>query len=57
MRAAGPTVGTKLTQSIYYAENIAAGTNTVSVTFNTAVLYPDVRVLEYSGADKANPWI
>jgi hypothetical protein len=54
-RAVGPTVGTKLTQSIYYAKNIAAGTNTVSVTFNTAVLYPDVRVVEYSGADKANP--
>jgi hypothetical protein len=55
MRAVGPTAGTKLTQSIYYAKNIAAGSNTVSVTFNTAVLYPDVRVLEYSGADKANP--
>ena len=55
LRAVGPTVGTKLTQSIYYAKNIAAGSNTVSVTFNMAVLYPDVRVLEYSGADKANP--
>ena len=55
LRAVGPTVGTKLTQSIYYAKNIAAGTNTVSVTFNTTVLYPDVRVLEYSGADKTNP--
>ena len=54
-RAVGPTVGTKLTQSIYYAKNIAAGSNTVSVTFNTAVLYPDVRVLEYSGADQTNP--
>ena len=54
-RAVGPTVGTKLTQSIYYAKNIAAGSNTVSVTFNTAVLYPDVRVLEYSGADRTNP--
>jgi len=55
LRAVGPTVGTKLTQSIYYAKNIAAGINTVSVTFNTAVLYPDVRVLEYTGADKTNP--
>ena len=54
-RAVGPTAGTKLTQSIYYAKNIAAGSNTVSVTFNTAVLFPDVRVLEYSGADTANP--
>jgi IPT/TIG domain len=55
LRAIGPTAGTKLTQSIYYAKNIVAGSNTVSVTFNTAVLFPDVRVLEYSGADKANP--
>jgi hypothetical protein len=53
--AIGPTAGTKLTQSIYYAKNIAAGTNTVSVTFNVAASYPDVRVLEYSGADKGNP--
>lgn len=55
VQAVGPTVGTALTQSIYYAENIAAGSNTVTVTFNTAVLYPDVRVVEYSGADTANP--
>jgi hypothetical protein len=53
--AVGPTAGTKLTQSIYYAKNIAAGTNTVSVTFNVAASYPDVRVLEYSGADQVNP--
>src|SRR5579862_1297065 len=53
--AVGPTAGTKLTQSIYCAKNIAAGTNTVSVTFNVAASYPDVRVLEYSGADKVNP--
>ncbi len=54
-RAVGPTVGTALTQSIYYAKNIAAGSNTVTVTFNKAAAYPDVRVLEYSGADKTNP--
>jgi hypothetical protein len=54
-RAIGPTAGTALTQSIYYAKNIAAGSNTVTVTFNQAAAYPDVRVLEYSGADKANP--
>jgi len=54
-RAIGPTAGTALTQSIYYAKNIAAGSNTVTVTFNKAAAYPDVRVLEYSGADKANP--
>jgi IPT/TIG domain len=55
LQAVGPTAGTKLTQSIYYAKNIAAGTNTVSVTFNGAASYPDVRVLEYSGADQVNP--
>jgi hypothetical protein len=54
-RAIGPTAGTALTQSIYYAKNVAAGSNTVTVTFNQAAAYPDVRVLEYSGADKANP--
>jgi hypothetical protein len=54
-RAIGPTAGTALTQSIYYAKNVAAGSNTVTVTFNKTAIYPDVRVLEYSGADTANP--
>ena len=54
-RAAGPTTGTALTQSIYYAKSIAPGSNTVTVTFNKAAAYPDVRVLEYSGADTTNP--
>ena len=57
-RAVGPNVvsGT-LSQSIYYAKNIAsaAGTNTVTVTFTTAAAYPDIRILEYSGADPNNP--
>ena len=57
--AVGPTVisGT-LSQSIYYAKNIAAaaaGANTVTVTFSTAAAYPDIRILEYSGADPNNP--
>ena len=55
LRAVGPTAGTALTQSIYFAKNIAAGSNTVTVTFNKAANYPDVRALEYSGADIANP--
>jgi len=41
-----------MTQSIYYAKNIAAaaaGANTVTVTFNAAVNYPDIRILEYKG--------
>src|SRR6266851_2726081 len=54
-RAVGPTTGTALSQSIYYAKNIIAGSNTVTVVFNQAAAYPDVRVLEYSGADTTNP--
>jgi hypothetical protein len=56
--AVGPTLGTNLTQSIYYAKNIAAaaaGANTVTVTFSTAAVYPDIRILEYRGADPNNP--
>ncbi len=54
--AIGPTTGTGLRQSIYYAKNIAAGTNTVTVTFSQAAAFVDVRVLEYSGLDTANPF-
>jgi hypothetical protein len=53
--AVGPTiVSGSLYQSIYYAKNIAAaaaGANAVTVTFSVAVQYPDIRILEYSGAD------
>src|SRR5882724_8697034 len=58
-RAVGPTVLSPwLSQSIYYAPNIkaaAAGANTVTVTFSTAAVYPDIRILEYSGADPNSP--
>jgi uncharacterized membrane protein len=58
-RAVGPTVQSGVaSQSIYYAKNIAtasARTNTVTVTFSTAAAYPDIRILEYSGADPSNP--
>ena len=58
-RAVGPTtVSGYLSQSIYYAKNIAAaaaGANTVTVTFSTAAAYPDIRILEYKGADPNNP--
>ena len=47
--AIGPTTGTALRQSIYYLSNIAGGSNTVTVTFNQAAAYPDVRILEYQG--------
>ena len=53
--AVGPTLGSALTQSIYYARNIAGGNKTATVTFNQTAAYPDVRVLEYSGADPTNP--
>jgi chitodextrinase len=57
--AIAPTVisGT-LSQTVYYAKNIAgagAGTNTVTVKFSTAAVYPDIRVLEYAGIDTTNP--
>jgi hypothetical protein len=57
--AVGPTVVSgALTQSIYFAKNIAtaaAGRNTVTVTFSRSAVYPDVRILEYNGADLVNP--
>src|SRR5262249_30453279 len=57
-RAIGPTQGSGLSQSIYYARNIAAaaaGANQVTVAFSPAATYPDIRILEYSGVDPTNP--
>jgi len=54
-KAVGPTSIAGLQQSIYYAKNIAAGSNTVTVKFNQAAAYPDVRILEYSGLDPTSP--
>ena len=57
--AVGPTLlSGALSQSIYYAKNIVAaagGANTVTVKFNKAAVYPDIRVVEYSGLDRVNP--
>jgi hypothetical protein len=47
--AIGPTAASGLSQSLYYASNIAGGSNTVTVTFSQAAAYPDVRILEYKG--------
>jgi hypothetical protein len=47
--AIGPTSGTALRQSIYYAPGIVGGSNTVTVTFSQAAVYPDIRILEYRG--------
>ena len=55
----GPTMqATNATQSIYYAKNIfgaGAGVNTVTVIFNVPATSPDLRILEYAGADQTNP--
>jgi hypothetical protein len=57
--AAGPTVQPGIqSQAIYYAANIAASaasTNTVTVTFNAAASYPDLRIAEYSGLSVTAP--
>jgi glucose/arabinose dehydrogenase len=50
--------GNGLSQAVYYAKDIlasAAGANTVTVTFDKAVTFPDVRILEYSGLDRVSP--
>jgi hypothetical protein len=47
--AIGPTSGTGLRQSIYYAANIVGGANTVTVTFSQGAVAPDIRILEYRG--------
>jgi hypothetical protein len=54
-RAVGPTSNTGLQQSVYYAKNIASGSNAVTVKFNQSAAYPDVRILEYSGLDLTSP--
>jgi hypothetical protein len=57
--ALGPTqFSGALSQSIYYAANIAvagAGANTVTVTFSTAVNFPDIRIIEFSGVITSSP--
>jgi len=53
--AIGPTRGTNLSQSIYYAKNIKSGANTVTVTFNQAAAFVDVRILEYAGLSTTAP--
>jgi hypothetical protein len=53
--AIGPTTGTGLRQSIYYATGIKGGSNAVTVRFNQAAAYADIRALEYSGLDPASP--
>jgi hypothetical protein len=47
--AIGPTAGNGYEQSIYYAPNIAGGSNKVTVKFSQSAAYPDVRIVEYQG--------
>jgi hypothetical protein len=54
--AVGPTrYAPDLSQSIYYAPNIAAGGNTVTVDFDAAANSIDLRILEYSGLSTTSP--
>jgi hypothetical protein len=54
-QAGATTTGTGMRQAIYYAKNIAAGSNAVTVAFSQAAAFVDVRVAEYSGADTSSP--
>ena len=57
--AVGPTVRSGFgSQAIYYGKNIqaaAAGTNVVTVTFDRAASFVDLRIAEYRGLDTSNP--
>jgi chitodextrinase len=54
--AVGPTVRAGFaSQAIYYAKNVKPGANTVTVTFDQAASFPDVRIAEYRGLDPVNP--
>src|SRR5450631_4052735 len=44
-----------VSQSIYYAKNIKAGANTVTVAFNEKTAIQSIRIIEYSGLDLTNP--
>ena len=51
--------GNGLSQAIYYAANVAAaaaGANQVTVTFNQAAVYVDLRAAEYSGLRQSAPF-
>ena len=46
--------GNGMSQAIYYATNIPAGTNAITVTFNQPAAFVDLRVTEYSGLSPTN---
>ena len=45
----------QISHVIYFAKNILAGDNTVTVRFSTAAAFPDIRILEYRGLDAVSP--
>ena len=45
----------QISHVIYFAKNIRAAANTVTVRFSVAAVFPDVRILEYRGLDPVNP--
>ena len=51
--------GTNRSSQVFFAKNIAGGSNTVQATFTEAIIKPggwaDVYVHEYAGIDKADP--
>jgi glucose/arabinose dehydrogenase/PKD repeat protein len=49
--------GSGLSQAVYYAKDIVgAASNTITVQFDKAVTYADVRILEYRGLDQTSPF-
>ncbi len=44
-----------VSQAIYYAKDINAGVNTVTVTFNQTTAIQSVRIVEYTGLDTVSP--
>lgn len=53
--AAPTTRSGVISQAIYYAKNVAGGSNTVTVTMSASTPYVDVRIAEYSGLDPTSP--
>ncbi len=51
--------GSGMSQAVYYSSNIAAapaGSNQVTVTFNQAAVFVDLRITEYARVRHANPF-
>lgn len=44
-----------MSQAIYFAKNIAGGANAVTVSFDRAAQYVDIRAIEYAGLSDSAP--